>query len=121
MRLDHIIFFTYKLFVFSFSFVYYAWWKHVEAQSVTPFAARALDRGLTGAMVSLLRLENDSMNPNPRAQSLDSSGKAEALRARKVLSERAWKVKDKAARTLADTITADRINRVKVNKPTCKC
>lgn len=95
----------------TFEHYHATFYKHVEAQSVTPFAARALDRGLTGTMVSLLRLENDSMNPNPGAQSLDSSGKAEALRARKVLSERAWKVKDKAARTLADTMTADRIDR----------
>ena len=95
----------------TFEHYHATFYKHVEAQSVTPFAARALDRGLTGAMVSLLRLENDSMNPNPGAQSLDSSGKAEALRARKVLSERAWKVKDKAARTIADSMTADRIDR----------
>lgn len=95
----------------TFEHYHATFYKHVEAQSVTPFAARALDRGLTGAMVSLLRLEHDSMNPNPGAQSLDSSGKAEALRARKVLSERAWKVKDKAARTTADTMTADRIDR----------
>ncbi|ADK85929.1 helicase domain protein [Desulfarculus baarsii DSM 2075] len=95
----------------TFEHYHATFYKHVEAQSVTPFAARALDRGLTGAMVSLLRLENDSMNPNPGAQSLDSSAKAEALRARKVLSERAWKVKDKAARTIADTMTADRIDR----------
>lgn len=95
----------------TFEHYHATFYKHVEAQSVTPFAARALDRGLTGAMVSLLRLENDSMNPNPGAQSLDSSGKGEALRARKVLSERAWKVKDKAARTTADNMTADRIDR----------
>lgn len=95
----------------TFEHYHATFYKHVEAQSVTPFAARALDRGLTGAMVSLLRLENDSMNPNPGAQSLDSSGNAEALRARKVLSERAWKVKDKAARTTADNMTADRIDR----------
>lgn len=95
----------------TFEHYHATFYKHVEAQSVTPFAARALDRGLTGALVSLLRLENDSMNPNPGAQSLDSSGQAEALRARKVLSERAWKVKDKAARTTADNMTADRIDR----------
>ena len=95
----------------TFEHYHATFYKHVEAQSVTPFAARALDRGLTGSMVSLLRLENDSMNPNPGAQSLDSSGKEEALRARKVLSERAWKVKDKAARIIADTMTADRIDR----------
>ncbi len=95
----------------TFEHYHATFYKHVEAQSVTPFAARALDRGLTGAMVSLLRLENDSMNPNPGAQSLDSSGKEEARRARKVLSDRAWKVKDKAARTIVETMTADRIDR----------
>lgn len=95
----------------TFEHYHATFYKHVEAQSVTPFAARALDRGLTGVMVSLLRLENDSMNPNPGAQSLDSSGKAEALRARKVLTERAWKVKNKEARTIADTMIADRIDR----------
>ena len=95
----------------TFEHYHATFYKHVEAQSVTPFAARALDRGLTGAMVSLLRLENDSMNPNPGAQSLDSSGKGEALRVRKVLSERAWKVKDKATRTTTDNMTADRIDR----------
>lgn len=94
----------------TFEHYHATFYKHVEAQSVTPFAARALDRGLTGAMVSLLRLKNDSMNPNSGAQSLDSSGKEEALRARKVLSERAWKVKDKAARTTANNMTADRID-----------
>ena len=95
----------------TFEHYHATFYKHVEAQSVTPFAARALDRGLTGAMVSLLRLENDFMNPNPGAQSLDSSGKEEARRARKVLSDRAWKVKDKAARTIVETMTADRIDR----------
>ncbi len=95
----------------TFEHYHATFYKHVEAQSVTPFAARALARGLTGAMVSLLRLENDSMNPNPGAQSLDSSGKEEARRARKVLSDRAWKVKDKAARTIVETMTADRIDR----------
>lgn len=95
----------------TFEHYHATFYKHVEAQSVTPFAARALDRGLTGAMVSLLRLENDPMNPNSGAQNLDSSGKAEALRARKVLSDRAWKVKDKATRTIADAMTADRIDR----------
>lgn len=95
----------------TFEHYHATFYKHVEAQSVTPFAARALDRGLTGAMVSFLRLEFDSMNSNAGAQSLDSSGKVEALRARKVLSDRAWKVKDKASKTTADNMTADRIDR----------
>ena len=96
----------------TFEHYHATFYKHVEAQSVTPFAARALDRGLTGAMVSLLRLENDAMNPNPGAQSLDGAGNAEAVRVRKVFSERAWKVMGKiAAKTKTDSMTADRIDR----------
>ena len=95
----------------TFEHYHATFYKHVEAQSVTPFAPRALDRGLTGTMVSLLRLENDCLNPNPGAQTLDNSGRAEALKTRKAIAERAWKVKDKAARTLAEGMTADRIDR----------
>ncbi len=39
-------------------------YKHVEAQSVTPFAPRALDRGLTGAYVSAVRLKDAKLAPN---------------------------------------------------------
>jgi len=39
-------------------------YKHVEALSVTPFSARALDRGLTGVMVSLMRLMDGHLNGN---------------------------------------------------------
>lgn len=95
----------------TFEHYHATFYKHVEAQSVTPFAARALDRGLTGAMVSLLRLKNDSLNPNSGAQSLDFCGKAEAIKARDVLSQRAWMVKDKAAKDNTQNMTADRIDR----------
>jgi hypothetical protein len=39
-------------------------YKHVEALSVTPFSARALDRGLSGVMVGLMRLWDDHLNGN---------------------------------------------------------
>jgi hypothetical protein len=42
-------------------------YKHVEALSVTPFSARALDRGLTGVMVGLMRLLDDHLNANLKA------------------------------------------------------
>jgi len=42
-------------------------YKHVEALSVTPFSARALDRGLTGVMVGLMRLMDDHLNANLKA------------------------------------------------------
>ena len=47
-------------------------YKQVEALSVTPFAPRALDRGLSGVMVSLMRLlEANELNPNLGAGQLN--------------------------------------------------
>jgi hypothetical protein len=45
-------------------------YKQVEALSVTPFAPRALDRGLTGILVALVRLAAEELNENSRAQKL---------------------------------------------------
>lgn len=42
-------------------------YKHVEALSVTPFSARALDRGLSGVMVGLMRLWDEHLNANLKA------------------------------------------------------
>src|SRR5436305_14553610 len=38
--------------------------EHVEALSVTPFASRALDRGLSALLGSLIRLGAVGMDPN---------------------------------------------------------
>src|SRR5205085_502961 len=48
-------------------------YQHVEALSVTPFAPRALDRGLTALLVSLVRLSGEEFNANDRAGALDRS------------------------------------------------
>lgn len=50
-------------------FVHYheTFYKHVEALSVTPFSARALDRGLSGVMVGLMRLCDAHLNANLKA------------------------------------------------------
>ena len=45
-------------------------YQQVEALSVTPFSARALDRALSGVMVSLLRLLGESFNANGAAGQL---------------------------------------------------
>lgn len=95
----------------TFEHYHATFYKHVEAQSVTPFAPRALDRGLTGVMVSVMRLDGDSLNPNLGAQQLDSTSKPEAGKAKEVLSERAWKVKDKAAGQRSESMAADRLDR----------
>lgn len=43
-------------------------YQHVEALSVTPFASRAVDRGLAAVLVSLIRLGDLSSNPNLGAE-----------------------------------------------------
>lgn len=45
-------------------------YKHVEALSVTPFSARALDRGLAGVLVALMRLQGQRLNANEAAGEL---------------------------------------------------
>jgi len=42
-------------------------YQHVEGLSVTPFSPRALDRGLSGTFVSLLRLQNEELNSEESA------------------------------------------------------
>lgn len=96
----------------TFEHYHATFYKHVEAQSVTPFAARAMDRGLTGTMVSLLRLSDESLNPNLGAGRLKTVGNTEAKDAKSSISDRAWKVADKAeVKTAAEGMLADRIDR----------
>jgi hypothetical protein len=95
----------------SFEHYHATFYKHVEAQSVTPFAPRAMDRGLTGTMVSLLRLSEEGMNPNPGAATLNSSVNAEAANVKDLISDRAWKVTHKSGvKTAAATMLSSRID-----------
>ncbi|HXH88717.1 MAG TPA: helicase-related protein [Gaiellaceae bacterium] len=50
-----------------------SFYRFVEALSVTPFAPRARDRGLSALLVSLIRDAELKMNPNGAAQELDRS------------------------------------------------
>ncbi|MGH3772882.1 MAG: DISARM system helicase DrmA [Pseudonocardiaceae bacterium] len=52
----------------SFEHFHATVYRHVEALSVTPFAERAVDRGLTGVLVSLVRELKPAYNGNHRAQ-----------------------------------------------------
>ena len=78
----------------TFEHYHATFYKHVEAQSVTPFSPRAMDRGLTGALLSLMRLDNDIFSPNEGADQLGQSDKAEITDAIDVLVKRAWGVSD---------------------------
>jgi len=81
----------------TFEHYHATFYKHVEAQSVTPFSPRAMDRGLTGALLSLMRLENDTFSPNVGAGELDKSDKPEITDAIDVLVRRAWNVSETTA------------------------
>ncbi|MCP4263903.1 MAG: helicase [Planctomycetes bacterium] len=94
----------------TFEHYHATFYKHVEAQSVTPFAPRALDRGLTGAMVSLLRLNHDELNPNQGAEKLNDTTKPEISPVKRAISDRAWNVKDKTAKQSSEAMIADRVD-----------
>jgi hypothetical protein len=55
----------------AFEHYHATFYEHVEALSVTPFASRALDRGLSALLVSLIRQTGSDMNPNDAAARLD--------------------------------------------------
>lgn len=78
----------------SFEQYHATFYRYVEALSVTPFAARALDRGLSAVLVSLARQHELRWNPNLQAQAVDvrskemtALGDEVALRAGEVTGE----------------------------------
>jgi len=80
-------------------------YRQVEALSVTPFAPRALDRGLTGVLASLLRLDGPAWNQNRGAGLVDPAD-AKATRAREAIRARA---DDQVGHPGADAL-AERVN-----------
>lgn len=86
----------------TFEHYHATFYKHVEAQSVTPFSPRAMDRGLTGAMLSVMRLTNEAFSANDGAGSLEHSNQAEISSMIDVLSSRAGNVaEDNAKKQMA--------------------
>jgi hypothetical protein len=95
----------------TFEHYHSTFYKHVEAQSVTPFAARALDRGLTGAFVSMMRLSDETLNPNLGAGTLQSTSHLTAQRLKTAAADRAWKVTGKAAaKQITENMLAQRVD-----------
>lgn len=58
----------------QFEHYHAVFYRYVEALSVTPFASRALTRGLTGVLASLVRLDGQEFNPNHAAQDVKGAG-----------------------------------------------
>ena len=93
----------------TFEHYHATFYKHVEAQSVTPFAPRALDRGLTGTMISWLRLGQEEYNPNLGAERLDSASKPEVAALKRVISQRGGRVTDsKDVQELVEDMVGER-------------
>jgi len=85
----------------TFEHYHATFYKHVEAQSVTPFSPRAMDRGLTGAMLSVMRLSHDEFAPNDGASHLQQAHQREIVDVVEVLAKRAGIVEDNAKKQLA--------------------
>ncbi len=96
----------------TFEHYHATFYQHVEALSVTPFAPRAVDRGLTGVMASLLRLQGLDLNANEGAGRLTSSGDIKAKAVIAFLTARAWNVSEAvAAKDRTEQLAKDRIDR----------
>ena len=77
----------------TFAHYHATFYQHVEALSVTPFAARAMDRGLSAILVALVRLTSSRYNSNSAAETIDASDPVVA-RAIEVIARRAEGVEE---------------------------
>ena len=86
----------------TFEHYHATFYQHVEAQSVTPFSPRAMDRGLTGAMLAVMRNRFEPFAPNPGASALTSPSLPAMMSTVDSLTERTWEVtEDSAKKNLA--------------------
>jgi hypothetical protein len=74
-------------------------YQHVEALSLTPFAPRAIDRGLAALLVSLVRLAGSELNANPKAGVISRNHPYVQAAVEAILA-RAWAVGDAKTRDL---------------------
>ncbi|WP_386069784.1 DISARM system helicase DrmA [Tahibacter sp. UC22_41] len=82
----------------TFEHYHATFYQHVEAQSVTPFSPRAMDRGLTGTMLSMMRNRFEQFSPNPGAGALSSPSRPEMVSTVDTVTERTWEVTENSAK-----------------------
>src|SRR5258708_2076143 len=75
----------------TFCHYHETFYKRVEPLSVTPFAARAVDRGLTGVLVGMIRNAELAFSPNLAAQQVNLSSR-EVKAATDVIVKRAGRI-----------------------------
>lgn len=76
----------------TFEHYHATFYQHVEAQSVTPFSPRAMDRGLTGTMLSVMRNRFEPFGPNPGAGEMTSPSRPEMVSTVGAVAARTWEV-----------------------------
>jgi len=91
----------------SFEHYHATFYQSVEALSVTPFAIGALDRGLAGILIALIRLTAEEFNKNSAAQDFDPNSEI-VKQAIEIIIKRASSIEDdpemiKEIRRLLDT------------------
>jgi len=84
----------------TFEHYHATFYQHVEAQSVTPFSPRALDRGLTGTMLSILRNTYDPFAPNTGAGAMSSPSQPEMMTMVGVMADRTWEVTEDSGKKI---------------------
>jgi hypothetical protein len=77
----------------TFEYYHTAFYQHVEPLSVTPFASGALQRGLAGLLVSLVRLHGTEFNKNEYASRI-TTGNPYIQEAIETISQRAKLIGD---------------------------
>ena len=83
-------------------------YQQVEALSVTPFASRALDRGLSAVLVSHVRLADEDFNENDKAGDI-LKAESNFAEARKTILQRVSAVHE-VARPQVEQMMSDRID-----------
>lgn len=87
----------------TFDHYHATFYQHVEAQSVTPFSPQALERGLTGAMLSIMRHTYNPFAANDGAGAMNSPSRKEMLDTIGAVTARTWEVtEDSAKKTLTE-------------------
>jgi hypothetical protein len=87
----------------TFEHYHATFYQHVEAQSVTPFSPRAMDRGLTGTMLAMMRNRFEPFSANLGAGALNSPSRPEMVSIVDSVTDRTWEVtEDSAKKTLAN-------------------
>jgi len=76
----------------TFEHYHSTFYQHVEAQSVTPFSPRAMDRGLTGTMLSIMRNRYEPFAPNEGAGAMTRPSLPAMKMTVEGLSSRTWEV-----------------------------